>query len=52
MFEPKRTEPSWSLMKEPARYTDSSSTDVQATWRRFGWLPRSERMAHEAQKKQ
>jgi hypothetical protein len=37
---PRRTEPSWRLMSEPHRYRDSSSTDVQATWRRFGWTPK------------
>ena len=39
---PKRTEPSWHLHKEPQRYVPSWATNVQATWRRFGWVPRSE----------
>ena len=40
--EPKRTEPSWHLHKEPQRYNPSWATDVQATWRRFGWVPKGE----------
>ena len=40
--QPKRTEPSWTLHREPHRYVPWWRTDVQATWRRFGWVPRSE----------
>ena len=40
MNEPKRTEPSWALHKEPHRYTPSWATNVQATWRKFGWQPK------------
>jgi hypothetical protein len=35
----KHTKPSWSLLKSSINYTPAASTDVQATWRRFGWKP-------------
>ena len=31
-------------------YTPSNLTDVQATWRRFGWIPLAEVVAHEEAK--
>lgn len=42
LSEPKRVEPSWHLHKDPSRYVPWWRTDVQATWRKFGWLPKKE----------
>ena len=37
--EPRRTEPSWSVLERAGRYRSSVDTDVRDTWRRFGWRP-------------
>lgn len=33
-----------SLLDPSFKYTPASQTDVQATWRRFGWKPLAERV--------
>jgi hypothetical protein len=38
---PRRTEPSWRLT-EGGQYVPAWRTDVQQTWRRFGWTPKGE----------
>ncbi len=38
---PRRTEPSWRLT-DGGQYVPAWRTDVQATWRRFGWVPPSQ----------
>jgi len=37
----RRTEPSWRLT-EGGHYVPAWRTDVQQTWRRFGWVPPSQ----------
>lgn len=37
--ERKAVVPSWRIDMQPYRYRSSVETDVQATWRRFGWRP-------------
>lgn len=34
------------------KYTMSSATDVQATWRKYGWVPPSELKAHNEKAKE
>jgi len=38
---PRRTEPSWRLT-DGGHYVPAWKTDVQQTWRRFGWMPPSQ----------
>jgi hypothetical protein len=38
---PRRTEPSWRLT-DGGHYVPAWRTDVQQTWRRFGWTPKGE----------
>ena len=38
---PRRTEPTQSLLQGKP-WTPPPATNVQDTWRKFGWLPRSE----------
>jgi len=38
---PRRTEPSWKLT-DGGHYVPAWRTDVQQTWRRFGWVPPSQ----------
>ena len=38
---PRRTEPSWRLT-DGGHYVPAWRTDVQQTWRRFGWVPPSQ----------
>ena len=45
----KTTFPTKSLA-QGFEYTPSNLTDVQATWRRFGWTPLAEVVAHEEAK--
>lgn len=40
----KITTPRKSLL-EGAEYTNAASTDIQQTWRKFGWVPIEEREA-------
>lgn len=36
--------PSKSLL-QGFEYTNAASTDIERTWRKFGWLPKAEREA-------
>jgi len=36
--------PKKSLL-EGAEYVNAASTDIERTWRKFGWLPKAEREA-------
>jgi hypothetical protein len=36
------TKPLKSILERDFRYTPSTSTDVQETWRKHGWLPKKE----------
>lgn len=47
----KTTMPTKLLVGGNFEYRNSATTNVQDTWRRYGWLPREERLAID-QKKQ
>jgi hypothetical protein len=40
----KVTTPGKSLL-QGAEYTNAASTDIERTWRKFGWIPKQEREA-------
>lgn len=48
MTQPKRTEPSMPSTDPRFIWRSSADTDVQRTWRRFGWTPTSEARKQEA----
>ena len=39
---PKRTEPSTPITDPAFVYRPAVATDVTITWRKFGWIPKSE----------
>ena len=42
-MEHKQDERATSILDPKFKYTPAAGTDVQATWRKFGWMPLSEK---------
>lgn len=44
-------QPTWRLTDQDADYTPSVKTNVQETWKRFGWVPTTEEERQDRQRK-